>query len=378
MVCPSYNIPMFKKIQNLPQIDFTLLVGDRSPPLAPKSGDFSKINHIKMKNKIFSFFGITFIFQNFFGKFQPKKYDIVILSEGVFFLSNYLIILICKVYKIKYGFYSHGYNHQRQSSKISSALELVRGFMQRRADFIIVYTNNGFKHVNEINKVSKERIFIAKNTLDIEGIHERIKKVTKEELLNYRNSLNIDINDFVLIFVGRLEPEKNPLWVAESIKYLLKKGISSHAIFIGDGSEKTKILNYKDTLSKDISPRIHLLGGMSVENVDIYLKLSDLSVMPGMTGLAIVHSFALGKPYLTIESKMHSPEIEYLVNNKNGLITKPDKNSFFKGIESLVINPQFLKKLELRADDYAKKELSSKIQIQAFIDLASRFQDKII
>ena len=88
-----------------------------------------------------------------------------------------------------------------------------------------------------------------------------------------------------------------------------------HAIFIGDGSEKTKILNYKDTLSKDISQRIHLLG-LSVENVDIYLRVSDLSVMPGMTGLAVVHSFALGKPYLTIESKMHSPEMEYLVNNK--------------------------------------------------------------
>ena len=378
MVCPSYNIPMFKKIQNIPHIDFTLLVGDKPPPLAPKSGDYSKINHIQIKNYILSVFGITFVWQNFFNKFKPSKYDAVILSEGVFFISNYIIILICKIYKIKYGFYTHGFNHQRQSTKISSALESVRGFFQRNADFIIVYTNKGFDHVNKNNIVPKEKIFIAKNTLDMEGIWQRDKMYTNKDIFKCKESLQIDENDFLLTFVGRLEPEKNPLWVAESIEFLMKKGILCHALFIGDGSEKINIQNYKNSTSKDISKRIHLLGRLSVEDVDIYLKSSNISVMPGMTGLAVVHSFGLGKPYVTIESKKHSPEIEYLQHNQNGLITKANKIKFFEGIESLANNPKLLEKLSFGADKFARMELSSKKQIQAFDDLASNIQDRLI
>ena len=119
MVCPSYNVPMFQKLQNLPEFDFTLFVGDKPPPMAPKNGDYSFINHVQLKNYILSFFGVSFIWQSFLYKFNPRQFDVVILSEGVFFISNYFIILICKIYGLKFGFYSHGFNHQRKNSKLS-------------------------------------------------------------------------------------------------------------------------------------------------------------------------------------------------------------------------------------------------------------------
>ena len=72
----------------------TLFVGDKPPPMAPKNGDYSFINHVQLKNYILSFFGISFIWQSFLYKFNPRQFDVVILSEGVFFISNYFIILI--------------------------------------------------------------------------------------------------------------------------------------------------------------------------------------------------------------------------------------------------------------------------------------------
>ena len=73
MVCPSYNVPMFQKLQNLPEFDFTLFVGDKPPPMAPKNGDYSFINHVQLKNYILSFFGISFIWQSFLYKFNPRQ-----------------------------------------------------------------------------------------------------------------------------------------------------------------------------------------------------------------------------------------------------------------------------------------------------------------
>ena len=96
--------------------------------------------------------------------------------------------------------------------------------------------------------------------------------------------------------------------------------------------------------------------------------------MPGMTGLAIVHSFALGKPYITIQSEMHSPEIEYLKDKKNGLITESEKSSFLKAIFYLANDRELVKRMSKNAYKYAKKELKSDKQIKAFSDLSKIFK----
>ncbi len=373
-VCPDYNIPMFKKIQNLPSISFTLFVGDKSLPMAPRSGDYSEINHVQLTNKILNFFGFTILWQNFLKKFNPKKYDAVILSEGVLFISNYLIILICKIYGLKFGFYSHGFNHQRENSAISKILEFFRGFLHRRADFVIVYSEKGLKHVNKVNKVPKEKIFIAKNTLDIEDISKRSINFSNQDISDFRNSMGIENEDFVICYLGRIVKEKNPIWVAEAIDYLNKNNLSCHAMFIGEGSEQSNVQRYTEKLNKDIRKKIHFFGHIDFEKVDFYLKSANISVMPGMTGLAIVHSFALGKPYITIDISSHSPEIDYLINNKNGLIVKNNKQSFFEAIESLIRNKDLYKQLVRGAEKYAIEELSSKKQIQAFTELSILIQ----
>ena len=374
MVCPSYNVPMFQKLQNLPEFDFTLFVGDKPPPMAPKNGDYSFINHVQLKNYILSFFGVSFIWQSFLYKFNPRQFDVVILSEGVFFISNYFIILICKIYGLKFGFYSHGFNHQRKNSKLSFLLEALRGFFQRRADFIIVYSNSGFEHVSKKNNVPESKILVAKNTLDVEGIWNREENLSIEDINKCRESLDIEKNDFVISFLGRIELEKNPIWVAESVEYLENKNIKAHVIFIGDGSQRKNIEKYKASLPLKLSSRIHILGMIEVEDVDIFLKSSDISVMPGMTGLAIVHSFALGKPYITIQSEMHSPEIEYLKDTENGLITESEKSSFLKAIFYLANDRELVKKMSTNAYEYAKKELKSDKQIKAFADLSKIFK----
>ena len=160
------------------------------------------------------------------------------------------------MYGLKFGFYSHGFNHQRKNSKLSFFLEAIRGFFQRRADFIIVYSDSGFEHVSKKNNVPESKILIAKNTLDVEGIWNREENLSIEDINKCRESLDIEKNDFVVSFLGRIELEKNPIWVAESVEYLENKNIKAHVIFIGDGAQRKNIEKYTNVRSKSNTRKI--------------------------------------------------------------------------------------------------------------------------
>ncbi len=103
-----------------------------------------------------------------------------------------------------------------------------------------------------------------------------------------------------------------------------------------------------------------------MEDVDLFLLSSDITVMPGMTGLAIVHSFAIGRPYITIKSTYHSPEVAYLKHGVNGLMADANMEAFCDAIESLVINSEARKKMGISAFNYAKDKLSMANQIKGF------------
>ena len=60
--------------------------------------------------------------------------------------------------------------------------------------------------------------------------------------------------------------------------------------------------------------------------------------IPGETGLSVVHAFAYGKPYFTLDlpNQTHGPEIDYLEDGENGLLLSGEiKTDFVKIVEAL-------------------------------------------
>ena len=77
-------------------------------------------------------------------------------------------------------------------------------------------------------------------------------------------------------------------------------------------------------------------GALSMAESGKILLNSDVVFIPGMTGLSIVHSFCYGLPYVTFDLDIHSPEIEYLINKWNGLITT--SGTYINDIYNLLCN----------------------------------------
>ncbi|MBU3948108.1 MAG: glycosyltransferase family 4 protein [Proteobacteria bacterium] len=366
LVCPGYKRSMFEGLQKLPGVDLTLFVGDKTPPGCPPSESLDTVSHVLIQNIIAILFGFTFVWQRISEKFLVKNYDLVLLPEGVLYLSNYYIMLKCWLNKVPFGLYTHGFNYQRRNTYISKLLERLRSFVHRRCDVLIVYSEEGANHLNKINKVSFDKIFIAHNTLDLNAILKRSEKFSEDDLLQCRETMGVAPSDVLLMYVGRISAEKKPEWVIQAVEYIRGQGLSVHAVFIGDGPSYTALKEYVSTFSIDVRSSIHILGRFPMEDVDLYLKSADISVMPGMTGLAIVHSFALGKPYVTVKSPYHSPEICYLHHRENGLMTDNNLSAFCDAVLFLVKNPLKRKAMGKCAYQYAISELSMKNQLNAF------------
>lgn len=366
IVVPSYKIAMFEGIRNLRDVELTLFVGDKPTPMHPPNADLRNVLHVGVKNRILSFLDLTWVWQSLMKLLNPSKYDLVILPEGILYLSNYIMMLRCWLKRVPFGLYTHGYNFQRKSSRISFYIEKVRGFIHRRCDVLIVYSEKGAKHLIENNGVLPERIFIAKNTLNTETIIKRLLTLTSKDIKRCRMELGVSSDDVLLAYVGRIDTMKNPGWVVETVMRLRQKGLPVRVVFIGDGKILSSLIEDVDRLSDEMRDAIRFIGQVSVEDVDLYLLSSDITVMPGMTGLAIVHSFAVGRPYITIKSAYHSPEVDYLRYGVNGLMSDANVDAFCNAVESLVINREARKKMGISAFNYAKEELTMANQIKGF------------
>ncbi len=364
--CPSYKRSMFEGICRLPDVTLTLFVGDKKSPGYQPECDLRNFSYIGVRNTIISIVGLPWVWQHLNGKFRSQDYDLVLLPEGILYLSNYKTMLRCWWNGVPFGLYTHGYNYQRKYTFFSRFLEYLRAMVHRRCNVLIVYSEDGARHLRQVNRVADDRIFVARNTLDVDSIISRLAKFTPNQITQRRFEIGAGPGDILLVYVGRMEEIKNPIWVVKVVERLRKQDLPVRAVFVGDGKILPHLQEVVKRLPHDIRNAIRFIGRVSVEKVDLYLRAGDITVMPGMTGLAIVHSFAVGRPFITIQSPYHSPEIAYLKHGVNGLMAGANIEAFCDAVESLVINKERRKTMGIAALKYAKEKLGMTNQIKGF------------
>jgi glycosyltransferase involved in cell wall biosynthesis len=220
------------------------------------------------------------------------------------------------------------------------------------------------------------RVHVALNTLDVDAISASVSCLSEKEVVNMRGSFGFKSDDVVLAFVGRISEEKNPHYITEVVRCLRREGLAVRALFIGDGPDFANLQSSLKNETDDIQESIKFTGRLSVSQVSPLLKMADISVMPGMTGLAIVHSFAVGLPYITVASSLHSPEIEYLMHGVNGLITDNSPQSFVDGVRGLVINSKLRNQMGESGRFYVLNNVNINNQMAGFVNAINFIKNK--
>ena len=155
-------------------------------------------------------------------------------------------------------------------------------------------------------------------------------------------ALNIPANETVMIFVGRFDHQKDPVYLIDSFaEYVSRRGVGQ-LVLVGDGVLRSVV---EAAIKRHcISNRVHLLGALPQETVATFLRASDIlllsSAYEGMPR-CVVESLGCGVPVVSTKAG----EVSLLINQgKNGyLVENKCPKEFADAIEKTVDNLDDLK-----------------------------------
>lgn len=144
---------------------------------------------------------------------------------------------------------------------------------------------------------------------------EECKKVENQAEL--KNEYNVSEKK-VILFVGRLEPEKNVSLLIHSFGELKKLDNEVVLFIIGDGSERKKLEQLAEELKIE---DIYFEGYITFPKNVIYYKMADIFVLPSEYepwGLVVNEAIIMGLP-VVVSSHVGCRE-DLIQNGKNGYI----------------------------------------------------------
>lgn len=152
----------------------------------------------------------------------------------------------------------------------------------------------------------------------------------------------------LLLYVGRLAPEKDLDILLESFKIVNQKIHHTHLVIVGDGP-------LRQSLQRSAPPNVTFTGYLQSEELSVAYASSDIFVFPSTTetfGNVVLESMSSGLPVVAAYS---GGVKENVINRQNGLACDPRSVvDMVAAMEQLILNEPLRKELSLKARDYAK------------------------
>lgn len=364
--CNQYRVPFFRHLRsNLEQkgIQLRLVVGGGLPEDLAK-GDIAADSLPWAEERPFrsiTILGHTMLWQPGFD--LARNSDLIITEQASKQLFNVVLSYGQRLLGTRHAFWGHGRNFQ--ASIEGSAGEGLKRHLTKRAYWFFAYNELSSDAAVDAG-MDADRVTSVMNSTDTEHMRDVRMALAPGTADAVRAELGIG-NGPVAMYLGGIYRHKRPQFLVDSAVEIRKRIPNFEMIVIGSGSEVGVI----EAAAAEHSWFHHLGARYGDERVRLS-SIVDVQLMPGLVGLNIVDGFALGIPTITTDIDYHSPEIDYLLDGANGVVTPSEATpvDFAAATADVLDNPDYLQRLKNGAE-LAGRELS----IQ---DMAQRFADGIV
>jgi len=281
--------------------------------------------------------------------------DLVVVEQANRLLLNYVLMVLRKLGLVRLAFWGHGINRQLPAASVENR---IKSLTIKQCDWWFAYTR-GVKEVIEARGYPAERITVVQNAIDTKALQASAAAIDEAELENVRMGLNVHTSN-VALFCGGMYAEKCLDFLVDACRQIRNSIPDFEMIFIGDGPE-----GYKVRAAASVNPWIHAVGPIFDRARIPYFKIAKMTLMPGLVGLAILDAFALECPLITTVYPYHSPEIDYLKNGINGIMTPHSVDAFAAACVRLFRGPQELDGLR-RGCAASAREISLEVMVENF------------
>ena len=201
----------------------------------------------------------------------------------------------------------------------------VTRFIYRHADAVVVYGDHVKRYLAS-EGVDESRIFVAHHAVDNAQYAQR---VPEGELLELRKQLGIPEHKKVVLFLGRLVPDKG-------LEYLVSAFASLHRsdsvlVLAGTGPEREKL--ERAAVAAGVADSVIITGHVQSERAIVYYALATVFVLPSVTlpaskelwGLVVNEAMNQGVPVIASDA-VGAAAGGLIQDGVNGFVV-PERNS---------------------------------------------------
>jgi len=194
-----------------------------------------------------------------------------------------------------------------------------------------------------------DRVTILHNAIDtisLTALKSRASRLSEEAA---RLRFGIQGNR-VGLFMGSLYRHKRIAFLLSAALDIKRRVPDFELLIIGDGPDRSIVEAFcrQHTWARSLGA---LIGPDKADAV----SLCRVMLNPGLVGLSILDSFVFSVPMLTTDCGVHSPEIAYLDNGGNGIMTPDDRSEYVQAVVELLTDDAQLLRLQRGCADCADR-----------------------
>jgi 1,2-diacylglycerol 3-alpha-glucosyltransferase len=298
-----------------------------------------------------------------------KSMDIVHVHHP--FLSGRLALRYCRPLQIPIVFTNHTrYDLYAQAYLPMVPEEMSQGLLQaympsfcEAVDLVIAPSAGMEKVLRQFNV--EGHIAVVPNGVDLKNFH-KAKPFSRAEL-GYKT------DDILLVYAGRLAPEKNLPFLLKSFLGIAETLPNVHLLLVGSGIQQFEE-EIRDLVGElDLTRRVRFTGRVPYDQLPAYLAMCNIFVTASITEvhpLSVIEAMGTGLPVVGIHSVGVGDTVQ---EGTTGLLATHDLAAFTAKLTRLCLD------LNLRTQmGAAAKKASSAYAIERTTNLMLNYYEKLI
>lgn len=259
-----------------------------------------------------------------------KGADLVVVMQENRILSNYPLLLSRLWSRRKVAYWGHGKNFQSEAP--TGLRERWKNFLLSRVDWWFAYTETT---VDILKKAGfpAGNIACLDNAIDNEDFQRDLATISEERLNELRAEIGADSSSKIGLFCGSLYSIKRLDFMVAAADQIHAELPSFRLVVIGDGPSAGDV-----RAAAESRPWMTCVGARKGAEKAAYFRLADVIFNPGAVGLHILDAFCAGIPMATTLEAFHGPEIAYLKDGENGILTSGGPENYARRIIDVLSN----------------------------------------
>jgi len=226
-------------------------------------------------------------------------------------------------------------NPSRLETVKETLIELVELFIVRKADFIITPSEH-LKDYAVSLRADIDKIRVVPWVLKRDFF---TGKIDKKELRAFVTKSSLDLKKPIVLFVGRLDIEKQVDVLVEAVPFILQEKPDVQFVFLGDGPLKEKLKERITSLEAGGS--VYFFGFQPTNVVEAFLSMASVVWIP-MSGYVVFEAAAFRAPIVAFNVEWHH---EFVSDRITGLLVENrNVRKMAEAVIELLDNPDLARK----------------------------------